>query len=72
MATVSQLILCVPFLRKMEYRHIPILDVRDRHIKEMVFVALPLIMGTAVNEINVPVNRTFGSRIARLAVSRRS
>jgi putative peptidoglycan lipid II flippase len=38
-------------------------------MKEMLLIALPVIMGTAVNEINVLVNRTLASRIAEGGIS---
>lgn len=63
-ATASQLVLCIPFLRKMGYTHRPILDFQDRYIKEMIFIVLPVIVGTAVNEINILVDRTLASQIA--------
>jgi len=68
-ATASQLVLCIPFLRKTGYTHRRILDFRDRDMKEMIFIALPVIVGAAVNEINVLVNRTLASRIAEGGIS---
>ena len=68
-ATASQLVLCIPFLRKTGYTHRRILDFRDRDMKEMIFIALPVIVGTAVNEINVLVNRTLASGIAEGGIS---
>ena len=68
-AAASQLVLCIPFLRKMGYTHRIFLDFRDRDMKEMIFIALPVIVGTAVNEINVLVNRTLASGIAEGGIS---
>ncbi len=64
LATASQLILCIPFIRKTSFRYKPIFDLKDEHIKAMVFIALPVIAGTAVNEINILVDRTLASGIA--------
>ena len=64
LATASQLLLLIPFIRKTGYRHKPILNLKDEHIKTMLFIALPVIAGTSVNEINVLVDRTLASEIA--------
>ena len=66
---LPQLVLCIPFLRKTGYTHRRFLDFRDRDMKEMIFIALPVIVGTAVNEINVLVNRTLASGIAEGGIS---
>lgn len=68
-AAASQFALCIPSLRKMGYRHRFVLNFRDKDMKEMLLIALPVIMGTAVNEINVLVNRTLASRIAEGGIS---
>lgn len=36
---------------------------KDNNIKEIVFLAIPLMVGTSVNQINVLVDRTISSRI---------
>lgn len=68
-ATAAQFLLCIPFLRKVGYSHKRILDFQNKYMKEMFFIALPVIMGTAVNEINVLVNRTLASRIIEGGIS---
>jgi putative peptidoglycan lipid II flippase len=64
LATASQLILLLPFVRKNGYRYQPLLDFKDENIRMMVLIALPVIVGTSVNEINVLVDRTLASSIA--------
>ncbi len=64
LATASQLLLLIPFVRKTGYRYQAVLNVKDEHIKMMLIIGLPVIMGTSVNEINVLVNRTLASGIA--------
>ena len=64
LATASQLLLLIPFVRKTGFRYKPILNLKDEHIKTMFFIALPVIAGTSVNEINVLVDRTLASGIA--------
>ena len=63
-STASQVLLCIPFLAKADYRHRLVLDMSNEHLKAMVLLALPVIMGTAVNDINVLVDRTMASQLA--------
>ena len=63
-ATASQLVFLIPFMRNKGYKYQPILDLKDENLKKMVLIALPVIMGTAVNEINVLVDRNIASGIA--------
>lgn len=63
LAVAAQLILLVPFIHKIGFRYKFILDLKDNHIKEMVMVAAPAIIGVSVNQINVLVDRTIASLI---------
>lgn len=62
-ATASQLILLIPFIHKEGYRYKFVIDIKDKHIKNMLYIALPVIIGVSVNQINVLVDRTIASRI---------
>ncbi len=64
LATASQLLLLIPFVRKTGYRYQPVLNLKDEYIKTMVIIALPVIAGQSVNQINVLVDRTLASGIA--------
>lgn len=64
LATASQLILLIPFIHKTGYRHELVLDMKDKHIKNMAHIVLPVIIGVSVNQINVLVDRTVASSIA--------
>lgn len=63
-ATTSQLLLLIPFIYKKGYRHRLGIDIKDEHIKKMLYLVLPIIIGASVNEINVLVDRTLASSIA--------
>ncbi len=62
-ATVSQLVLLIPFIHKEGYRYKFVLDVNDEHIKNMSYIMLPVIVGVSVDQINVLVDRTLASSI---------
>jgi putative peptidoglycan lipid II flippase len=68
-ATGVQLLFCIPFVRKTGYRHRWILDLTDEHVKSIVLIVLPVLVGIAVNDINALVDRTLASRIAVGAIS---
>jgi len=63
-ATASQLVLLVPFVRKEGYRYKFVLDTKDEYIRKMLSIALPVIIGVSVNQINVLVDKTLASGIA--------
>lgn len=63
-AIASQLILLLPFAYKKGYRYGFVLDKNDKHLMRMIYLSLPVILGTSVNQINTLVDRTLASRIA--------
>lgn len=63
-ATASQLVLLLPYTFKNGYRYKFILNFKDEHLRKMVYIALPLIIGVSVNQINVLIDRTLASTIA--------
>ena len=64
LATASQLLLLIPAVRKTGYKWQAILNLKDEYIRTMVIIALPVIIGKSVNQINVLVDRTLASGIA--------
>ena len=64
LATVSQLLFLMPALKKKGYRYKFILDFKDKHIKNMAKIAIPVIIGVSVNQINVLVDRSLASNVA--------
>lgn len=68
-AVFSQLLLLLPFAYKEGYRYRLILNLKDAYIKKMIIIAVPVIIGVSVNQINVLVDRTIASTIATGAIS---
>ncbi len=62
-AVAAQLLLMLPFIYKKGYRHKLVFDIHDKNIKNMTYIALPVIIGMSVNQINVLVDRTIASLI---------
>lgn len=63
-ASASQLLLMIPFLRKLNYKHKFVFDIKDKYIVNLAYITLPIIIGLSVNQINVVVDRTIASQIA--------
>lgn len=61
LATASQLLILIPSVRKLGYRHKPTINFKDEHLRMMILISLPIILGQSVNQINVLINRTIAS-----------
>ena len=64
LAVFSQMLFILPFVRKKGYKHKRIINIKDKYIKKMAYIALPVIVGTTVNQINTLVDKTLASSIA--------
>lgn len=62
-ATVSQLVLMLPYLKKNKYKYKSIIKIKDKNIIEMLYVVVPVILGISVNQINTIVDRTIASKL---------
>lgn len=62
-AIIAQLLLLLYFARKAGYKYEMKLNIKDQHTIRMAYIALPIILGTSVNQINILVDRTLASRI---------
>lgn len=63
-ASFLQLLFILPSVYQSGYRHKLVFSVRNEHIKSMLILALPVLLGTSVNQINTLVDRTIASSIA--------
>lgn len=59
-----QLLILFPFIANNGYKYNLFVNRKDKHLKEVLLLALPVILGVAVNDINVLVDRTIASNIA--------
>lgn len=69
LAGTAQFLFLLPFVYSKGFRYRLTFDTADPHIKEMLFLALPVIIGVAVNELNVIVDKTMASRIYEGGIS---
>lgn len=63
-ASVSQFILMMPFIRKVNFKYSLVLDYKDNKIIRTLYIALPVIIGTSVNQLNILVDRTIASSLS--------
>ena len=58
-----QFLMLILFAKKMGYKYKYITDFKDKHLINMLYLSMPVIIGVSVNQINVLVDRTIASRI---------
>lgn len=63
LATASQLFILIPSIKRSGYSHIFKINFKDEHLKNLMIIALPVIIGVSVNQINTLVDRTIASGI---------
>ena len=64
LASVSQLIFLIPYIKRQGYKYKFLIDLKDKHIINMARIAIPVIIGVSVNQINVLVDRSLASNVA--------
>ncbi|MGX6446051.1 murein biosynthesis integral membrane protein MurJ [Neobacillus sp. K501] len=69
LAIGSQFLLIVFYGYKNNYRYKPRLDVKDKNIKQLIILALPVILGSSVAQINLLIDRTLASKISLGGIS---
>jgi putative peptidoglycan lipid II flippase len=63
-AGAFQLLFLLPWINKKGFRYKLRLEIKDKYIRNMIYIALPVIMGVSVNQINILIDRTLASQIA--------
>ncbi|MGB4501665.1 MAG: murein biosynthesis integral membrane protein MurJ, partial [Dethiobacteria bacterium] len=68
-ASVAQFLFLLPFIGQKEFTYRATINFKDPHIKEMLYLALPVLIGVAVNDINAIVDKTMASQIYEGGIS---
>jgi putative peptidoglycan lipid II flippase len=63
-AVIAQLLFVIPCLLKNGYKYTFYLNIRDNNLQKTLLLAIPVILGTSVNQINKLVDRTIASQVA--------
>lgn len=64
-----QLLTHIPATRRMGYRFRPSIDLRDPFLRKAIVLTGPVLLGSAVQQINVVIDKTLGSELAPGSVS---
>ena len=62
-AYIAQLLFQIPFLLKTGYKHNLKINLKDENIKKILYLIVPVFLGSYVNQINAIVNRTLASTL---------
>ena len=62
-AYIAQLLFQIPFLLKTGYKHNLKVNLKDKNIKRILYLIVPVFLGSYVNQINAVVNRTLASTL---------
>ena len=62
-AYIAQLLFQIPFLLKTGYKHNLKVNLKDENIKKILYLIVPVFLGSYVNQINAVVNRTLASTL---------
>jgi putative peptidoglycan lipid II flippase len=68
-ASFAQMLFLLVYMKKAKFRYKPILDFTDKYIRKMAYLALPVIIGVSVNQLNVLIDRTIASQIVEGGIS---
>ncbi len=64
-----QFLFQLPFAMKKGYRYQPYINLGDEHLKKMLWLVAPVLIGVAVNQINTIVDRTIASTLVEGSIS---
>lgn len=64
-----QIIFLAPFIRKTGYKHKMVLERKDEYLSKMIKLAIPVIIGISVNQVNTLVDRTIASTVSEGAIA---
>ncbi|WP_462411183.1 murein biosynthesis integral membrane protein MurJ [Neobacillus sp. Marseille-QA0830] len=62
-AEAFKFLFLLPYIIKSGFKFQKVLDYKDKHLKNLMFLAVPVIIGVSVNQINLIVDKTLASRI---------
>lgn len=63
LAMASQFIFQYVFARKKGYKYKFVLDIKDEHVKKMIWLLGPVIIGVCFNQLNTVIDRTLATNI---------
>ncbi len=68
-AVISQILIQVPEAKVAGFRYKFVIDIKDEYIKKVLYLSVPVLIGVAINDINVIVNKTLASELIEGSIS---
>ncbi len=68
-ATLSQILIQIPETKRTGFRYKFIFYLKDKYIKKVIFLSLPVFVGIAINDLNAIVDRTLASSLVEGSIS---
>ena len=68
-AIASQVLIQIPEARKAGYRYKFVFDIKDKYISKVLYLSVPVLIGVAINDLNVIVDRTLASELVSGTIS---
>jgi len=68
-AVFSQILIQIPEARKSGFRYVFIFDLKDKYIRRILYLSVPVIIGVAINDLNLIVDKTLASGLIDGSIS---
>ena len=68
-AALSQFLILIPEALRTGYRYSFKFDIRDKYIKKVLLLSLPVLIGVAINDLNVIIDKKLASRLVTGSIS---
>lgn len=68
-AALSQVLIQIPAVLNTRYRYSPRINLRDPYLKKALILVLPVLIGSAVSQINVIIDKTLASELVEGSIS---
>lgn len=68
-AVFSQVLLQLPEIKKAGYKYKFIFNIKDKYVKKVLYLSIPVFIGVAINDLNTIVDRTLASSLVAGSIS---
>jgi putative peptidoglycan lipid II flippase len=68
-ATFSQILFIFPFAKAKGFKHKLVFDIKDKHLKKFMLLALPIFLSASISDINKIVDKTIASNMLTGTIS---
>ena len=69
LAVFSQLLIQIPEAKLSGFKYKFIFDLKDKYIRKVLYLSLPVLIGVAINDLNAVVDKTLASSLAAGSIS---